>query len=379
MNFEFSEEQETIRQLAREILEAEAGVERVKQAEAGADWFDETLWQRLAEANLLGIALPEDLGGMGMGFAELCVLLEEIGRVVAPVPALAPLVLGGPAVAEFGSETQKKEWLPALAAGRTLLTTALVDGGSGDVAAPATRARVREGEIALDGGKRSVPAARRAARVLVPATDEDGAVGLFAVEPQAKGVTLTERRTSRGEPLFDLALEGVRVGAEARLGGPDTDGAAVSEWIWQRALVALAALQVGVSERAIQMTADYVRERVQFGVPIGSFQAVQHRCADAFIELQAMRWTMWRAAWLLAEGRPAAREARVAKLWAAEGGARIANACLHLHGGLGSDVDYPIHRYFLWSKSLELCLGGASPQRVGLGRDMARTGPRESA
>jgi alkylation response protein AidB-like acyl-CoA dehydrogenase len=127
------------------------------------------------------------------------------------------------------------------------------------------------------------------------------------------------------------------------------------------------------------MTSGYVSERVQFGVPIGSFQAVQHRSADAFMDVLAMRWVMWRAASKLAAGEEATREALVAKFWAADAGGRVVNATQHLHGGIGADVDYPIHRYFLWSKSLELALGSATEQLAVLGADMARTGPREEA
>jgi alkylation response protein AidB-like acyl-CoA dehydrogenase len=141
----------------------------------------------------------------------------------------------------------------------------------------------------------------------------------------------------------------------------------------------VAAQQVGVSERALEITTAYVRDREQFGVPIGSFQAVQHRSADGFIDLEAMRWTMWRAAWLLAAGQPAGRDAMVAKFWAADAGSRIANSTIHLHGGIGSDVDYPIQRYFLWAKSLELTLGSASPMLRRLGQDMAATGPQEAS
>jgi alkylation response protein AidB-like acyl-CoA dehydrogenase len=148
-------------------------------------------------------------------------------------------------------------------------------------------------------------------------------------------------------------------------------------WLAPRAATAVAAVQAGVSERALRITADYAKERVQFGVPIGSFQAVQHRVADGFIDLEAMRWTLWQAAWRLAEGLSGEREADVATFWAAEGGSRIANASLHLHGGLGSDVDYPIHRYFLWSKALELHGGGASATLARLGAELARTGPGE--
>jgi alkylation response protein AidB-like acyl-CoA dehydrogenase len=143
--------------------------------------------------------------------------------------------------------------------------------------------------------------------------------------------------------------------------------------------VALAALQSGVSERALEITTAYVKEREQFGGPLGALPAVQHRCANAYIDLEAMRWVMWSAAWKLTAERPASRDAMIAKFWAADAGSRIATATQHLHGGMGVDLDYPIHRYFLWTKTLELALGAATPQLVKLGRDMARSGPQELA
>jgi alkylation response protein AidB-like acyl-CoA dehydrogenase len=375
MDFSFSEEQDAIRALAAEILGAEMTADRLKAAERDAAWLDAALWQKLADANLLGVAIPEEHGGMGMGFLELCVLLEEVGRAVAPGPWLATLVHGALPLAEFGSDEQRRAWLPRVAAGEAKLAAALEDAASAEGAPPATRAR-REGDgFVLDGSKRAVPGAGTAQLVLVPASDERG-VGIYLVDPKAAGVSLTGAATSAGEPLFDVALAGVRVPAGARLGG-DADGAAILRWLRPRALTAVAALQAGVSARALRITADYVKERVQFGVPIGSFQAVQHREADGFIDLEAMRWTLWQAAWRIAAGLPAEREAEVATLWAADGGSRIANASLHLHGGLGSDVDYPIHRYFLWSKALELHGGGASATLARLGAELARTGPGE--
>jgi alkylation response protein AidB-like acyl-CoA dehydrogenase len=379
MDFHFSEEQAAIRDLAHEILQREATPERIKAAETSAAWMDEALWKILAEANLLGVALPEAHGGMGFGFAELCLLLEQVGRATAPLPALATLTAALP-LAEFGSDAQQAAWLPKVVAGEAILTAALEDAESGDAAAPATRARAEGDGFVLDGQRRRVAFAATAAAVLVPATADDG-VAIFLVDPRSGGVGLEAGVTSTGEPLFEMTLAGVRVPAEARLGGSAVDGAAAVRWLEERTLVALAALQAGVAARALEITADYAREREQFGVPIGSFQAVQHRCADAFIDVEAMCWTLWRAAWRLDEGLPASREAWVAKFWAADAGARVANAAIHLHGGLGSDVDYPIHRHFLWSKALELCLGGAGPQLARLGRDMARTGPllQESA
>jgi len=376
MNFSFSEEQEAIRALAAEILGAEMTQERLKAAEREADWIDAGLWKQLTAANLLGVAIPEAYGGIGMGFLELCVLLQEVGRAVAPGPWLATLVHGALPLAEFGTEAQKQAWLPRVAAGSAKLAATLEDAGSAEDAPPATRARRERSGFVIDGAKRAVPGAGSADLLLVPASDERG-VGICLVDPKSAGVSLTARITSTGEPLFDVTLSGVSVSEAARLGGPTADGAALLRWLAPRALTATAALQAGVSERALRITADYVKERVQFGVPIGSFQAVQHREADGFIDLEAMRWTLWRAAWRLDAGLLAERDAAVAKFWAAEGGSRIANASLHLHGGLGSDVDYPIHRHFLWSKALELQHGGASATLARLGSELARSGPGE--
>ena len=378
MDFSTSDEQNSIRDLARGILDSELSRDRLKAAAATADGSDVALWKTLAEANLLGVAVPEAQGGMGLGLLEVCTLLEEIGRAVAPVPVLASLVLGGLPIARFGSDAQKERWLRALAAGDAVLTAALVDAGSDDVAQPATRAG-RDGDSwLLDGVKRLVPAAARAARILVPARTAEG-VGIFLVDPNAAGVALTAQRTSTGERLFDVTLTGVRVAADDLLGGDAKNGAVALRWIHDCALTALCVTQVGVSERALEITAAYLKERIQFGVPIGSFQSVQHRAADCWIDLQSMRWTAWRAACRIAEDEDATRETMVAKFWAADGGSRLANTAQHLHGGLGVDVDYSIHRYFLWSKAIELSLGAATPQLVRLGLDMGSTGPRELA
>lgn len=376
MDFAFSDEQISIRDLARGIFDKEVGHERLKAIEAGDVWFDAPLWNTMAVAGLLGIAVPEENGGMGFGFPELCILLEEVGRSVAPVPVLSTLVLAGLPIARFGSEAQKAELLPAMVGGDLLLTAALVDAGSADVERPATRAQRDGGGWLLDGEKVFVPLAAQSRAVLVPATTDDG-VAVFIVDPHAAGVTLTESRLSNGQNVAALHLRRAAVAAEGVLGGAVGDGAVQIRWMYERALVAIAALQVGVSSRALEITGSYVSERIQFGVPIGSFQAVQHRAANGYIDVQAIRWVMWRAAWLLSQERPAMRAAAVAKFWAADGGTRMANTAQHLHGGIGVDRDYPIHRYFLWAKSLELTLGGVPHQLADIGRDMARTGPQE--
>ena len=367
MDFRFGDDQTTVRDLARGILEKEVGPERLKRLAADRVTLDRALWATLAEAGLLGLAVPAELGGMGFGLTELCVLLQELGRVVAPVPVFPTLVLGGLPIAESGTDAQRREWLAPVAAGDAFLTGAF----SG---APEARARRQGGAWILDGTLHVVPAVDVAARVLVPAATPDGAA-IFLVDPRAQGVSLAPHGTSRGEPVFDVTLAGVRVDGLDLLGGDVRRGAAAVARAEESALVALAAMQVGVCERALELTSAYVRERVQFGVPIGSFQAVQHRLADCYIDVEAMRWVTWRAAWRLAERRPATREVLVAKFWAADGGARVTAAAQHLHGGVGVDVDYPIHRYFLAAKALELALGGATQQLARLGRDMARSQP----
>ena len=379
MDFNFSEDQIMLRDLARGILEKEVSPERLREIEADPEWFDGALWSTLAEAGLLGLVVPEALGGTGFGLQEVCVLLHEIGRAVAPVPVLPTLVLGALPIVEFGSEAQKKAWLPRMAAGNAILSGALLDTESEDPGRPATRAR-RDGTTwVLDGQKRFVPALHLAERVLVPAATSaapDG-VGIFLVDPRADGIALTRQQTSTGEPIFELTLSGVCVDEEDLLGGNAENGGRIASWLYERALVATCSTQLGVCERAIEITSEYVRQREQFGVPIGSFQAVQHRAADCYIDLECLRWVTWRAVWKLSRAQAAARETAVAKFWAADAGSRIANAAQHLHGGLGVDLDYPIHRYFLWSKSLELSLGAAMPQLARLGRDMAQTGPQE--
>jgi alkylation response protein AidB-like acyl-CoA dehydrogenase len=374
MDFRFGDEQTAIQELARGIFEKEVSLDRLEAAEASPDRIDERLWSTLAEANLLGTAVPDAHGGMGLGLLELLSLCHEVGRVLAPVPVLPALVLGGLPIARFGTSEQQSEWLPLLAAGTSWLSAALDDAGSAEVAAPAATA-IRDGAgWRLRGVKRFVPLGHRAARLLVPAASETG-VGVFLVDPRRDGVQLTAARTSTHEPLFTLELADVSLGAEDRLGGESADGGEIARFALACGLLGVCAMQGGVSERALEITTGHLREREQFGAPIGSFPAVQQRIADAWIDLQAMRWTTWRAAWRLAEGLPAAREIAVAKFWAAEGGARIADTAQHQHGGLGVDISYPIHRYFLWSRALALRFGGASPTLARLGRELAAAPP----
>jgi acyl-CoA dehydrogenase len=370
MDFAFTEQQEAVRDLAAQIFEGLATTERIRAEEATDDRIDRQLWQELARANLLGLALPEEVGGSGLGILELCVLLEQQGRRVAPVPMLATLVMGALPIAEFGTAAQRSAWLPGVVSGDVILTAALSEPGDGWPGWPSTSASVSaHGDWQVSGMRLSVPAAHVAARVLVPARVDDESVGLFLVDPTGPGVGLTRAETTNREIVAHLSLDE----APGDPLGDGVPGSRVMDWLVQRVLVGICALQVGVAEEAVRLAATYTSARQQFGKPLSTFQGVALRAADAYIDTEAMRVTMWQAAWRLAIGDDAGTEVEVAKWWAADGGQRIVHATQHLHGGLGADVDYPIHRYFLWGKQLEDLLGGAGYHLARLGHRLAET------
>jgi hypothetical protein len=369
VDWSYNDDQQALRELARKMLEELATHERLKQVEATDERVDRRLFGELAKANLLGLPFDESYGGSGLGLVEVAILLEEIGRAVAPVPVFETVVLAGLPIAEFGSDAQRRRWLPGIASGDAILTAALSEPLADDPEAARASAR-RDGDgFVLDGRKGLVPAAHVAERVLVPAASGNG-VGLFLLDPRAAGVSLVRQEVTSRAPHFVLELAGARVSGADVLVAPE-DGRAAARWLRERATAGLCAMAVGVAERALQLTAAYTTERRQFGRPIGSFQAVHQRAADAYIDVQAMRLTLAQAVHRLAHGEDAEDALAVAKFWASEGGNRVTYAAQHLHGGIGVDLDYPLHRYYLWSRQLSMTLGGATPQLVRIGEAIA--------
>jgi alkylation response protein AidB-like acyl-CoA dehydrogenase len=370
MDFSFSEEQEAVRDLARQIFADHATHQRLRELEQGSEWFDVDLWKELAKANLTALPLPEEVGGSGCGILEACLVLEEMGRHVAPVPLFPTLLLGGAPLAEFGSAEQRKRFLTPVAEDAAVVTAALEETGCEDPARPRTRA-VKDGAgWRLEGEKVCVPAAHLARCILVPARLDDSAVGVFLVEPHAPGLALERQKTTNREPRARLTLDGAEVSADAVLRGPG-GGAGVVRWIADRALVGLCAVQLGVAEEALRRSAEYTAQRKQFGRPIATFQGVAMRAADAYIDVECMRSTLYQAAWRVSAGLPSGPEIAAARWWACRGGRRVAHTAQHLHAGIGSDIDYPIHRFFLWSKQIELTLGSASHHLARLGAMLA--------
>lgn len=365
MDFSLSEEQQELSGLARRILGDRMTLAHLKERDNSDDWYDRDTWTELAKANILGIAVPEAHGGLGLGLLDLCLVLREVGRAVAPLPAVPTLVSGAMPIVRFGTDEQQAV-LAQVVSGDVLLTAALQEYGASPETPATTATRAGDG-WKLDGVKTSVPAMHVAETVLVSAS-VDGGTGLFLVPVSASGVSASRQQTTNHEPIFEVTLDGVQVGADARLGGDDA-----LEWTLARTEVALCAIASGAADEALKRTAQYTTERKQFDRAIGTFQAVGQRLADAFIDNQAIELTMLQAATHLDEGRDVPAEVATAKFWASDGGNRIGHAALHVHGGVGIDLDFPIHRYFLWLKQIEFTLGAATPQLVKIGKYLADT------
>ncbi|HEY0573470.1 MAG TPA: acyl-CoA dehydrogenase family protein [Pseudonocardia sp.] len=371
MDFSPTEAQADLAELTRRILADQVTQERLRKLEDGPDRFDPGLWSLLADAGVLAAALPESVGGSGFGVLEQCTVLVELGRAVAPVPYLPSIVLGAAALAEFGDDGQRERWVLPVVQGRLVLTAALesaVSGAPAAVPGPAGAVSAAPGEgggWVLNGTVVAVPAGPIADLILVPAETPAGRA-VFLVEPDDAGVSVARQRTVDLDSAGLLELADVALPADRVLGGVH-GGAQVASWLAARATLGLCAFQLGVTERALELTAEYARTRVQFGRPIGGFQAVAQRLADAYVDVQAIRLTLWQAAWRLSTGQAADAELATAKFWAADAGHRVAHTAVHVHGGVGIDTDHPLHRYFVAAKRAEFALGGATEQLLRLG------------
>ena len=394
MEFALTEEEEAVREAASGLFDGLITVERLQAVESSTDRFDRELWAALGRSELLGVALPEADGGGDLGMVALCLLLEAQGRRVAQVPLWSTLAAAALPIAKFGSIQQKQRWLPGVSGGTVVLTAALtevaVSAGIAGVGAslvpgaastdttanwpiiPSVQAvpdpGVGPGAFRLTGYSAAVPWAHVADQILVPAATPGGGIILALVDPDATGLSQVRAETTNREIHCHLKFDGVPVSVEALLGGGNPgNGAAMVRSILDGVWTGISALALGVAESALAQTSDYLNQREQFGRPLSTFQGTMLRAADAAIDTAAMRATLWQAAWRLDTQRPASEAVAVAVWWASDAGQRVVHATQHLHGGMGADVDYPIHRYFLWNKQIELLLGGPSAQLARLG------------
>jgi len=362
MDFELAEEHQHLRQSAREFLAAECKMGVVRELEASDSGHSPALWSRMAELGWTGIWIPEAHGGAGWGLLGTAVLFEELGRAGFDCPLLATL-LGSDVVLQGGSQEQKQRLLPEVGTGRTILSLAWSEPRVANdpryVALPATAS---ESGYTLQGSKLFVPYALVADRIAVAARtagragDEQG-ITLFLVDRNRAGVRISPLRTIAPDKQFRVDLEGVQVSRDDVIGAPG-DGLRILTTVLDRAAAVQCAEMVGGAERELELTAAYVRERIQFGRPLGTFQAVQHRLADMFTDVQGARWTSYQALCRLDAGESAARELAIARSFASDAAQRVAFGAQQLHGGAGVDVDNDLHFYYRRAKAIELRIGG---------------------
>lgn len=354
MDFQLTEDQRAVRDLAAGVFARHADPLRLPDIEATDDRFDRVLWRQLADAGVLGLVIGEEHGGAGLGLPEFAMVLPEQGRTLGTVPLWETVIGGALPLIRYGTEKQQTHWLPRIADGSTILTAALEPIGATRPWRPVVSAAGGDDSWALTGTAVGVPAGHLAEAIVVPATTDAG-VDLFLVPAEQPGVHRDSyQRTDRGIAV-DLRLTGAA--AERLAGGPRDDRL---DWLLRHCWIALAGLQVGISRSAVRQAAEYTSTRHQFGVPLATLQAVAHQAADCHIDTEAMEVTFLDALWRETTGRDSRSAAHVAQWWASEAGDRVARTVQHLHGGLGADVTYPVHRYMLWTTQLANTLGSAA-------------------
>jgi alkylation response protein AidB-like acyl-CoA dehydrogenase len=370
MNFGFSEEQELLRATARKFLENECTSTIVRQRMEEPAGVTPEFWTKLAEQGWLGLVYPEEYGGSGLGFVDLTVLMEEMGRAVMPGPFFSTVVLGGLTILEAGSVEQKKAWLPKIAAGQAKVALAWTEpSGRWDAAGVTTTAKLVGTDWVLSGTKLFVVDAHLADLVVVVARTAEGrqpeqGVSLFLVPRHTAGLESRLLPTmDQTRKLCEVALRDVRVPAAALLGPKDHGWLPLSRVI-ERATVALCAEMCGGAQKVLDMTVDYAKIRVAFGRPIGSYQGVKHRAADMLVEVENAKSLTYYAAWAVDGNVPeAGLAASMAKAYCSDAYRRVAGAGIQLHGGIGFTWEHDMHLYFKRAKSSEFTFGDATYHR----------------
>jgi alkylation response protein AidB-like acyl-CoA dehydrogenase len=369
MNFGFNEEQELLRSTARKFFENECGSDTVRRLMETPEGISPDLWTKLAEQGWLGLVYPEAYDGMGLGLVDLVVLMEEMGRAVVPGPYFSAVLLGGLAIAEAGSEAQKKEWLPKIAAGDRRVALAWMEPSAQLGPAGVTLTAVEKGgKYTLSGTKLFVHDAHTADALVVAARTRPGAgadgVSLFLLPKGTKGLEVTLLPTmDQTRKLCEVALSDVTIGPDALLGAAGAGWAPLAR-VLDRATVALCAEMCGGAQKVLDMTVEYAKIRQAFGRPIGSYQGVKHRAADMLVDVENSKSITYYAAWALDEGVAEAPLAvSMAKAYVSDAYRRVAAAGIQLHGGIGFTWEHDLHLYFKRAKGSEFTFGDATHHR----------------
>jgi len=374
MDLDFSQEQIMFRSTARDFMVKECPTTLVRELEKSDEGYSPALWGKIAELGWLGLTFPQEYGGAEGNWLDMAILYDEMGRAVFPSPHFATVVLGAHAILKIGNQKQRA-LLPQIAKGELLLTLALTEPSAryGE-AAISTRATRQGGDYIIEGTKLFVPNANIADYLVCTARTRGEADGitLFLVDAHTSGITCTPLKTISEighDKQFEVILRGVRVPEAGILGQVDRGWASLSKVI-NRATVALCAEMVGGAQAALEMSVQYSKERVAFGRPIGSFQALQHKMANMLIEVDGAWLLTYQAAWMLSEGIPCAKEIAMAKAWTSEAYRRVTADAIQIHGAYGfcSEVDTTL--YYRRAKAAEFTFGDPRFQRRVVAEEM---------
>jgi len=367
MDLGLDEQQEMLKNFARDFLEKECPEQLVRAMEEDEKGYSPELWQKMAQQGWMGLIIPENYGGTGMNICELVVLLEEFGRALVPGPFISTVVLGAAPIMEAGTEEQKQQFLPKIASGELIMTMALTEPSAKWTAdGVALEAKKSGSDYVLNGTKLFVQDAHVSDYMVVAArtggSGEDG-ITLFLVDSKSPGIKFEVLKTIAADKQCEVTFENVKVPASNMLGA-EGKGWPIVEKTKQAATVAACAYLVGLSQMDFDVTLNYAKERVQFGRPIGSFQAIQHKLADAVIDVDGSRFITYKAAWSLQEGEPdAGMMISMAKAWTSDASRRVVAHGQQIHGGIGFTKEYKIQLYFRRQKWMELMWGDADYHR----------------
>ena len=362
MDLGFNEAQQMLKSMAREFLEKECPATIVREMEEDERGYTPELWQKIADLGWLGLVFPEEYGGTAGDFVDLCILLEETGRSLLPGPFFSTVVLGGLPVMEFGSDAQKGEFLTKITEGQIIITTALTEpSAKWDASGIAVKATASNGDYVINGTKLFVPNAHVSDYMIVVTRTSEGpdsqqGITCLLVPSSAPGISQTLLKTIASDRQSEVVFENVTVGKDAVLGEVD-QGWRIVEKLLQYAAIGKCAEMVGGGEEVLNMTVEFAKQRVQFGRPIGSFQAIQHHCANMATDVEGCRYITYQAAWRLAEGLPASLEVAMAKAWVSDAYRRVCALGHQTHGAIGFTKEHDMQLYSRRAKAAELAFG----------------------
>jgi len=375
MDFGLSEQQEMLRRMARDFLSTECPKQLVREMEEDEKGYLPELWQKMAQLGWQGLPFPEEYGGSGGTFLDLAVLLEEMGRACLPGPFFSTVVLGGLTILDAGNEEQKRESLPRIAGGERIMTLALTESsGRYDAADMGVEATLSKEQYVINGTKLFVPDAHIADWIICVARTSRGerpeeGITLFLVRSGSRGMVCNLLPSLAKDRQCEVVFDKVGVPEKNILGEADQGWIEVGK-VLQRAAVAKSIEMVGGAQQVLELSVNYAKERVQFDRPIGSFQAVQHHCANMAVDVDTARLLAYQAAWRLSEGLPCELEVAMAKAWVSEACRRVASLGHQVHGAIGFTRDHDMQLYSRRAKAAEIAFGDADFHREVLAREL---------